>query len=95
VTAGCSTRGPSSSGRIARTLELQPVCDALHQGKVIAPHAETNAAYHYRCTGSDRWITQQQIAQRCVAQWGHDAQLVLKDRDSASGWKCHVRGWAR
>jgi hypothetical protein len=76
-------------------IELQPICDELRQGKVIAPHAEKDAAYHYRCAQSRQWITEQQIRRRCVEQWGEDARLVLKDPDSASGWKCHTRGRLR
>jgi hypothetical protein len=65
-------------------IELQPICDALHQGKVVPPHAETNAAYHYRCTDSHELITRQQIANVCATEWsgGH---LVLRNPDSADG----------
>ncbi|SRR6266516_4232153 len=74
-------------------IELQPICTNLNQGRIVAPPAEKNAAFHYRCARSKQMITRGQIEQRCITQWGRNAKLVLRDPDSASGWKCHTPGW--
>lgn len=71
-------------------IELSPLC--VNAGGIVAPPAEVNAAYQYQCR-SGHVITQAQIEQRCKAQWGSTAKLVLEDRNSASGWKCHTPGW--
>jgi hypothetical protein len=73
-----------------RPIELSPLC--AHLGGIVAPPAERNAAYHYRCVQSTNPISRDQIAQRCKVQWGFNAKLLLHDRNSAAGWKCHVRG---
>src|SRR6266487_1560445 len=49
-------------------IELQPICDALKQGRIVAPPAERDAAHHYRCELSSRRITEKQIARRCATQ---------------------------
>jgi len=74
-------------------IELSPICQRL--GGIVAPHAEKDAAYHYRCRRSKQTITKHQIEQRCVTQWGPNARLVLIDPDSASGWTCHTPGVLR
>jgi hypothetical protein len=74
-------------------VELRPLCAG--QGGIVAPPAEKDAAYHWRCRGSSYPITEQQIATRCHQQWGQEVNLVLRDRDASSGWKCHKRGWLR
>jgi hypothetical protein len=71
-------------------IELSPLC--ANAGGIEAPPAEINAAYHYQCR-SGNVITSTQIGQRCKAQWGPTAQLVLQDPNSAAGWKCHTPGW--
>jgi hypothetical protein len=73
-----------------KPIELKPLCSA--QGGIVAPPAEKDAAFHWRCQRSSRPITREQIAERCTAQWGKEAELVLRDPDSSSGWKCHLRG---
>jgi hypothetical protein len=73
-----------------RPIELKPLCAT--QGGIVAPPAEKDAAYHWRCQRSSGPITPQQIAERCAAQWGKEAELVLTDPDSSSGWKCHLGG---
>jgi hypothetical protein len=78
---------------IDQPIELSPLC--AKQGGILRPHAEKNAAYHFHCKNSSRPITKQQIAKRCAEQWGPEAELKLRDPDSASGWKCHLRGWLR
>jgi hypothetical protein len=76
-----------------KPVELKPLYDK--QGGIVAPPAEKDAAYHWRCRRSPSPITRQQIAERCAAQWGKEAKLVLRDRDESSGWKCHFRGLLR
>jgi hypothetical protein len=71
-------------------IELSPLC--VNAGGIVAPPAEINAAFQYRCR-SGHVITRAQIGQRCTTQWGPTAQLVLEDRNSAAGWTCHVPGW--
>jgi hypothetical protein len=71
-------------------IELSPLCENL--GGIVAPPAEIDAAFHYRCARSGRTITRAQIERRCKAQWGSNADLVLRDPNSASGWKCHTPG---
>lgn len=75
---------------VDKPIELRPLCE--HLGGIVAPPAEDNAAFHYRCARSVGPITRLQIERRCKDQWGADAELVLRDPDSASGWKCHRRG---
>ena len=74
-------------------IELSPICQGL--GGIAAPHAEKDAAYHYRCKRSKQTIAKEQIEQRCRTQWGADARLVLIDPDSASGWTCRTPGVLR
>jgi hypothetical protein len=74
-------------------VEIKYVCAKPED--LVSPPREKDAAYHYRCKGSSRTITRQQIAKRCALQWGTAVKLVLRDRDMASGWKCHQRGWLR
>ncbi len=76
-----------------KPIELKPLC--IKQGGIVPPPAEKDAAFHWRCQRSSRPITRQQIAKRCAAQWGTELKLVLRDQDSAAGWKCHKRGWFR
>lgn len=71
-------------------VELKPICD--HLGGIVPPPSEINAAYQWRCDGSQSTITKREIQQRCVAQWGSDAVAVLHDPNSAAGWKCHTPG---
>jgi hypothetical protein len=76
-----------------KPIELKPLCDK--QGGIVAPPAEKDAAYHWRCRRSTRLITREQIAERCAAQWGNEAKLALREPDESSGWKCHFRGLLR
>ena len=76
-----------------RPIELAPLC--IKQGGIVRPQAEKDAAFQWRCERSRHLITRQQIAQQCADQWGPELELVLRDRDSAAGWKCHKRGWIR
>jgi hypothetical protein len=78
---------------VDQPIELRPLCENL--GGIVAPPAERDAAFHYRCAESTQTITRAQIEGRCKDQWGSGAQLVLRDRNSASGWKCHAPGWLR
>jgi hypothetical protein len=71
-------------------VELYLICGA-NRSDLDSPPSEVNAAYHYHCVGSTHMITPAQIAQRCQDQWP-GSQLVLRDANSAAGWKCHVRG---
>jgi hypothetical protein len=75
---------------VDQPIELSSICKNM--GGIVAPHAETNAAYQWHCAHSSRSISRHQIEQRCTAQWGPDAQLFLRDPNSASGWKCHTPG---
>lgn len=75
---------------VDRPVEIAPLCGG--KAYLVSPPIETNAAYHYHCVGSTHVITPAQIAQRCNDQWPN-SQLVLRDPDSAAGWKCHVRGF--
>jgi hypothetical protein len=94
--AGASTV-PRLWGRVVgsdKSVELKVICQ--RQGDtIVSPPSETDAAFHYRCRRGKRNISEPQIAKRCMEQWGNDVRLVLRDRDSASGWKCHKRGWLR
>lgn len=72
-------------------IELAPICKDL--GGIIVPPAERDAAYQYHCGRSSRPISRHEVEQRCVAQWGPAAKLVLLDPDSASGWTCQTPGW--
>jgi hypothetical protein len=71
-------------------IELSPLCKYL--GGIVAPPAERDAAYQYRCAHSQRAISRNQIRLRCISQWGPSARLVLLDPNSASGWTCHTPG---
>jgi hypothetical protein len=71
-------------------IELSQICNNL--GGILAPHAEADAAYKWRCTRSQQVISRAQIKQMCQAEWGAKAQLVLLDPNSAAGWKCHISG---
>jgi hypothetical protein len=84
-------QGRSATFGVNHPIELRPLCEGL--GGIIAPPAERDAAFHYRCKSSTDTITQAQIEQRCHDQWGTRARLVLRDRDSAAGWTCHTPGW--
>jgi len=75
---------------VDQPIELSPICNNM--GGIVPPHAETNAAYQWRCAHSSRWISRRQIQQRCITQWGPNAQLFLRDPNSASGWKCRTPG---
>jgi len=75
---------------VDRPIELKPLCQQF--GGIVAPPTERNAAFHYHCVGSNEPITRTQIKQRCKDQWGLSAKLVLRNPDSAAGWKCHVGG---
>jgi hypothetical protein len=72
-------------------IELAPICEGL--GGIVAPPAEKYAAYQYHCRRSSHLISRREVEQRCLAQWGRHAQLVLIDPDSASGWTCRTPGW--
>lgn len=77
---------------VDKPIELKPLCEHLGTGGIVAPPTEKSAAFHYHCAGSDEPITRTQIEQRCKDQWGTNAKLVLRDPNSAAGWKCHVGG---
>jgi hypothetical protein len=85
-----ATRPDHGLNAVDYPIELSSICTNL--GGIVAPPAEQNAAYQYRCQDSKQPITKQQIAQQCRIQWGPNAKLVLRDPDSASGWTCHTPG---
>jgi hypothetical protein len=71
-------------------IELSSICTNL--GGIVPPHAATDAAYKWRCARSRQTITPSQIKHMCTTEWGPKAQLVLRDPNSAAGWKCHIPG---
>jgi hypothetical protein len=75
---------------VDQPIELSTICKNL--GGIVAPHAETDAAYKWRCARSQQTISPSQIKQMCRTEWGPKAQLVLRDPNSAAGWKCHMPG---
>jgi hypothetical protein len=75
---------------IDEPIELSPICANL--GGIVAPHAEAGAAYKWRCALSQQTITPSQIKQMCTTQWGPKARLILRDANSAAGWKCNIPG---
>lgn len=75
---------------VDQPIELSTICKNL--GGIVPPNAETDAAYKWRCADSQQAISPSQVKQMCRTEWGPKAQLVLRDPNSAAGWKCHIPG---
>jgi hypothetical protein len=73
---------------------LDATADAIISEGIATPDQVTAALASLRpisgTVRSSRSISRRQIEQRCIAQWGPNAQLFLRDPNSASGWKCHI-----